>query len=279
MGRESANLSVAQLLKKHGGSSTALPGRVGTCTRGGGQDSAQDRSCLSLVCPCGTGCCSLPTGTEQGAPPLCPRTLSPSPNEPGAVAGCQPAANHRDPAEPSEGDSSPRQSPARARRHSARSELKKIASGARCRTPCRCAPRRNPSRTSGRAGSCTARGCCAGTSRCRCFRAEPPAPPRGCCSGCWRTGPACAGCSCPAPAPSGRGRWSGCSSSGKLSSGRLAWRRRSQPLARCGCCRAAALPSSPAPRSSASRRRAGGWTTCPGAAGTRRCGKPAARAP
>lgn len=84
------------------------------------------QSCLSLVCPYGTWCCSLPTGTEQGAPPLCPRTLSPSPNDPSAVAGCQPAANHRDPAEPSEGDSSPRQSPARARRHSARSELKKI---------------------------------------------------------------------------------------------------------------------------------------------------------
>lgn len=61
------------------------------------------QSCFSLVCPCGTWCCSLPTVTEQGAPPLCPRTLSPSPNEPGAVAGCRPTANRRDPPRPQRG--------------------------------------------------------------------------------------------------------------------------------------------------------------------------------
>lgn len=87
------------------------------------------QSCLSLVCPCGTWCCSSPPPQRHRAGGhLCsaPEHLTPPRTSLAAWQAASLLQTTGAPSEPSEGDSSSRRPPARARRHSAQGELKKI---------------------------------------------------------------------------------------------------------------------------------------------------------
>lgn len=130
-----------------GESGAALPGQVGTCARGGGQDSAQDRASLPPSCapggaaptrfsPACPSCALVALGAAPSPPPqrhraggnLCsaPEHLTPPRTSLAARQAASLLQTAGAPSEPSEGDSSSRRPPARARRHSAQGELKKI---------------------------------------------------------------------------------------------------------------------------------------------------------